>query len=94
MTIKPSTLYFLNIKIILSGLLVFPVFLKAQVSEERLVSFSQLYSELRFFYPNKTTEDDWWRFLVNGINVIESEKTNDIQLFDSIFKPVCPEIEI
>jgi len=65
----------------------------AQVKDNRILSFAELYGSIRFFYPNDIPENEWWKFLDYGINEIEKTNKNDLHLFSSLFSPVCPQIK-
>jgi hypothetical protein len=58
-------------------------------------TFAKLYGYVRYFYPNQhAAEIDWYKFLIYGLNEIESCETEQelIEKLKELFNPIVPEL--
>lgn len=63
---------------------------------KNLTAFAKTYGYVRFFYPNKQTEDfNWDAFLVYGIQKVKSIKTEEElkKVLSDLFYPIAPYVK-
>jgi len=63
---------------------------------DRIETFAEIFSDVRYFYPIKYSSNQWDLFLADGVTKIEKSRDNVdfIELLNAIFKNITPKLII
>lgn len=81
-------------KLFLSFLLILTIGNAHGQSDDRVVSFADMYGQIRYFHPNKISDDEWRHFLFNSIDSLAAQADlGEALFFNRLFQPISDQIQ-
>jgi len=62
-------------------------------SNDRIISFADMYGQIRYFHPNKISDSEWRSFLYNSLDhLFDQDSLNEGLFFNRLFEPISNQI--